>query len=130
MAERRMTNKRLAELMGIHPNAVSRLKQQDTLPHIGSETIDSLCQALGCTLFDLVEYVAPSSSQLDKVNQNEPEFTEEPRDLIVRRLNVPLTAKDSDRLKRLAKTEERSEGKTAQRLIREGLDRAETEGKI
>lgn len=48
----------------------------------------------------------------------------------VRRLNVPLTEEESDRLKRLAEAEDRSEGRTAQRLIREGLERAEADGKI
>jgi hypothetical protein len=48
----------------------------------------------------------------------------------VRRLNVPLTEEESEKLKKLAQAEDRSEGRTAQRLIREGLDRAEAEGKI
>ncbi len=48
----------------------------------------------------------------------------------VRRLNVPLTEEESERLKRLAEAEDRSEGRTAQRLIREGLERAEADGKI
>ena len=49
---------------------------------------------------------------------------------IVRRLNVPLAEDESEQLKKLAKAEDRSEGRTAQRLIREGLERAEREGKI
>ncbi len=48
----------------------------------------------------------------------------------IRRLNVPLTNEESDKLKKLADAEDRSEGRTAQRLIREGLERAEAEGKI
>lgn len=48
----------------------------------------------------------------------------------IRRLNVPLTEQESQKLKKLALAEDRSEGKTAQRLIREGLERAEAEGKI
>jgi len=43
---------------------------------------------------------------------------------------VPLTEEESEKLKKLAEAEDRSEGRTAQRLIREGLDRAEAEGKI
>jgi hypothetical protein len=49
---------------------------------------------------------------------------------IVRRLNVPLAEEESEKLKKLAKAEDRSEGRTAQRLIREGLEKAEEEGKI
>lgn len=48
----------------------------------------------------------------------------------IRRLNVPLTEEESQKLKKLALSEDRSEGKTAQRLIREGLQRAEADGKI
>lgn len=48
----------------------------------------------------------------------------------MRRLNVPLTEEESQKLKKLALAEDRSEGRTAQRLIREGLERAEAEGKI
>lgn len=48
----------------------------------------------------------------------------------IRRLNVPLTNEESDKLKKLADAEDRSEGRTAQRLIREGLERAEADGKI
>ncbi|HEY9905821.1 MAG TPA: hypothetical protein V6D43_25870 [Candidatus Sericytochromatia bacterium] len=43
---------------------------------------------------------------------------------------MPLTEEESEKLKKLAEAEDRSEGRTAQRLIREGLDRAEAEGKI
>jgi|GEM_PF-6412593 len=49
---------------------------------------------------------------------------------VVRRLNVPLAEDESEKLKKLANVEDRSEGRTAQRLIREGLERAQQEGKI
>ncbi len=48
----------------------------------------------------------------------------------VRRLNVPLTEEESEKLKKLAEAEDRCEGRTALRLIREGLERAQEEGKI
>lgn len=57
MARQRMTNKRLADLMGVHPNAISRIKNQDTLPQIGGETLDALCKFLECTPSDLIEYI-------------------------------------------------------------------------
>jgi len=60
MARQRMSNKRLAELMGVHPNTISNLKNQDTLPHIG-ETLDALCKILACTPNDLIEYIAESN---------------------------------------------------------------------
>jgi putative transcriptional regulator len=57
MARERMTNKRLAELMGVHPNAVSSLKNQDKMPRIGGDTLNALCKYLDCTPSDLIEYI-------------------------------------------------------------------------
>jgi putative transcriptional regulator len=57
MARQRMTNKRLADLMGVHPNAVSHLKNQDIMPRIGADTLNDLCKFLGVTPSDLIEYV-------------------------------------------------------------------------
>ncbi|MBD2020939.1 helix-turn-helix domain-containing protein [Leptolyngbya sp. FACHB-36] len=36
---------------------VSRLKNQDTLPHVGARTLDAICWYLDCTPADLIEYV-------------------------------------------------------------------------
>jgi hypothetical protein len=47
------------------------------------------------------------------MSQEEPSKNKE----IVRRLNVPLAAEESEKLKKLAKAEDRCEGRTAQRLI-------------
>ncbi len=57
MAKQRMTNKRLAEFVGVHPNAISYLKNQDNMPRIGGEMLNALCTHLNCTPFDLLEYV-------------------------------------------------------------------------
>ena len=65
MARQRISNKRLAELMGVHPNAISRLKNQDTLPQIGGETLDALCKFLDCTPNDLIEYIAEGDRSAD-----------------------------------------------------------------
>ncbi|WP_242020715.1 helix-turn-helix domain-containing protein [Microcoleus sp. FACHB-1515] len=62
MARQRMSNKRLAELVGVHPNAISRLKNQDTLPQIGGEMLDALCHHLDCTPNDLIEYTPEKGS--------------------------------------------------------------------
>ncbi|MGG6294468.1 helix-turn-helix domain-containing protein [Leptolyngbya sp. AN02str] len=63
MARQRVTNKELAEQLGIHPNAVSRMKNQDTLPHIGGETLNALCKYLNCTPNDLIEYMPDSDEE-------------------------------------------------------------------
>ncbi|MBW4660703.1 MAG: helix-turn-helix transcriptional regulator [Drouetiella hepatica Uher 2000/2452] len=64
MARQRMTNKRLAELIGVHPNAISSLKNQDKMPRIGGDMLNALCTHLNCTPFDLIEY-APDRPTLD-----------------------------------------------------------------
>ena len=62
MARQRITNKQLAELMGVHPNAISRLKNQDNLPQIGGDTLNALCKHLDCTPANLIEYEADHES--------------------------------------------------------------------
>lgn len=52
-----MTNKRLGELMGVHPNNISYLKNQDIMPRVGAKTLDALCWYLDCTPTDLIDYV-------------------------------------------------------------------------
>lgn len=62
MARQRMTNKRLAELMNVHPNAISSLKNQDKMPRIGGDTLNALCTYLECTPNDLIEYSPDSAN--------------------------------------------------------------------
>jgi putative transcriptional regulator len=57
MARKRITNRELAELIGNHETSISRLKNQDTMPRIDGETLESLCRALQCTPNDLLEYI-------------------------------------------------------------------------
>jgi putative transcriptional regulator len=63
MARQRMKNIRLAELMGVHPNAISSLKNQDKMPRIGGDTLNALCKYLECTPFDLIEYIPDRSDE-------------------------------------------------------------------
>lgn len=46
MAEKRITNKELAELSGMHPTSISKLKTVDEVERISSRTIDALCNGL------------------------------------------------------------------------------------
>ncbi|MBD1857707.1 MULTISPECIES: helix-turn-helix domain-containing protein [Leptolyngbya] len=64
LARRRVTNKALADEIGLHPTNVSRLKNRDTLPAIGSDDIERIRVAITklsseefgvCTLSELVE---------------------------------------------------------------------------
>lgn len=54
MADRHMTNERLAELVKVHVNTISKWKNANEMPKISGSEIDGLCGALNCTVFDLL----------------------------------------------------------------------------
>lgn len=58
MADRKMTAKRLSELMGVHRVTVSGWANSDVIPNFGdsNETLDRLCHHLECTPGDLIVY--------------------------------------------------------------------------
>jgi putative transcriptional regulator len=56
MAERHISNKELAVLIGKHPNSVSRLKLHHRLPRVDEPTLNALCKALKCQPGDLMVY--------------------------------------------------------------------------
>ena len=51
-----MTNRELAQILGVHETSISRLKTSDTMPRIDGNTLERLCAALTCTPEDLLEY--------------------------------------------------------------------------
>ncbi len=57
MARRKMTNRELAQILGVHETSISRLKSSDTMPRIDGNTLERLCEALMCTPEDLLEYL-------------------------------------------------------------------------
>ncbi len=63
MAERKITNKALAEVMGRNPVSIAKLKSVDELPGIGGDTLAKLCEAIAtlssrpCVPSNLIEYV-------------------------------------------------------------------------
>lgn len=58
MAERNISNKELALLIGMNPTSVSRLKVRRRLTRIDESTLDALCKALKCQPGDLMVYEA------------------------------------------------------------------------
>lgn len=46
MAQHRIKNKELADVMGKHPVTIARLKSGDEIPPVGGSTLDDLCDAL------------------------------------------------------------------------------------
>ncbi|HBE16023.1 MAG TPA: transcriptional regulator, partial [Cyanobacteria bacterium UBA11367] len=55
-AERNISNKELAVLIGMNPKSVSRLKVRRRLTRIDESTLNALCQALQCQPGDLMVY--------------------------------------------------------------------------
>lgn len=64
MADRKITNRSLADYLEKHPTGISRLKSQDELPAIGSEEIERIRVAINelsspnygeCKLSELVQ---------------------------------------------------------------------------
>lgn len=46
MAEKKISNKELAELSGIHPTSISKLKNADEIEQISGRVLNSLCNGL------------------------------------------------------------------------------------
>ena len=56
MAERKISNKQLAEMTGIHRVTISRLKNMDELTQISGDVLNSLCKVLDVHPGDLLIY--------------------------------------------------------------------------
>ena len=56
MAERDISNNELAQLIGMHPTSVSRLKTRRRLTRVEEPTLNALCKALNCQPGDLLVY--------------------------------------------------------------------------
>ena len=56
MAERNISNKELAVLIGMHPTSVSKIKTRRRLTRIDEATLSALCRALKCQPGDLMVY--------------------------------------------------------------------------
>jgi len=46
MAERKISNKELAELANVHPTSISKLKNSDAIEQISGRVLNSLCNGL------------------------------------------------------------------------------------
>ena len=65
MARRRISNKALAEAMGLHYTSIGRAKSQDIMPELGGETLAKYIDVINrlsadqygiCSLEELIEY--------------------------------------------------------------------------
>lgn len=55
MADRKVTNKVLAESIGVHANTISRWKAANKMPKIDGDEIEQICKALGCGVAELIQ---------------------------------------------------------------------------
>lgn len=55
MADRRVSNKELAETMSVHPSAVSRMKLLDSMPRLDGTDLAAICTKLNCRLAELLQ---------------------------------------------------------------------------
>jgi DNA-binding Xre family transcriptional regulator len=55
MADRRVSNKDLAEAMDVHSSAVSRMKLLDSMPRLDGRDLMAICTKLNCRLTELLE---------------------------------------------------------------------------
>jgi putative transcriptional regulator len=58
MAEQNISNQKLSELSGLHRVTISKLKKPDELKQISGDTLNRLCNVLGCTPNDLMEFTS------------------------------------------------------------------------
>lgn len=56
LGEKRMTQKRLAELTGIRPNTINEWYNEITVS-LKVEHIDRICEVLGCSIEELIEVI-------------------------------------------------------------------------
>ncbi len=56
LGEKRWTQKHLAELTGIRPSTINEW-YHELVTRLNVEHIDKICEALGCEITDLLEYI-------------------------------------------------------------------------
>jgi len=71
LGERRWTQADLARMTGIRPASINLL-YHDMADHVSLENLDKICEALGCDLHDLIEYIPNDPPTIDKDRQGRP----------------------------------------------------------
>ncbi len=82
MARVKMTNRELAQVLGVHETSVSRMKTADTMPRIDGDTLNHLCNSLNhiyrdrgvgvvISPADLFEYI-PEETEANSDSSKEP----------------------------------------------------------
>lgn len=63
MIDRKMSNAELASEAGVSLNIITRLKRDQ---YIAMDTIEKICQALGCKVDDILEFVPDQNDTMDE----------------------------------------------------------------
>ena len=66
LAERRMRMVDLVELTGISFNTIRRYYYGDDINKLDLDIVNRICQALNCTISDLLIFVNPDGQEIDK----------------------------------------------------------------
>ena len=62
LKERKIKARWLSLQLGKHENNIYRLKNRTDVPQITHEMIEGLCDIIGCTPNDLMEYTPPTTN--------------------------------------------------------------------
>lgn len=65
LGEKRWTQKELAEATGIRPSTINEW-YHEIIPRLNVEHIDKICEALGCQITDLLEYIPNEQKRTGK----------------------------------------------------------------
>ena len=76
LGERRWTQADLARMTGIRPASINLL-YHEMADHVSLENLDKICEALECSLNDLLEYIPNDPPTIDKDRQGRPIKTAE-----------------------------------------------------
>ena len=65
LGERRITQSELAKMTGIRPSTINDW-YHEIIPRINVDHLDKICEALDCTIPDLIEYIPNSKKRTGK----------------------------------------------------------------
>ena len=63
LGERKMKMADLSKITGINKNTLSDLYYEEKVKGIRTETLEKICEALGCTVGELIEYQPDNKEQ-------------------------------------------------------------------
>lgn len=68
LGERRLTQADLARITGIRPSTINEI-YHEVVERINLEHMDLICEALNCTLVDLIDYIPNKVPKISKIQK-------------------------------------------------------------